>query len=51
VAHGSKLAEGFAAAEAYQQGGSVFSEQVPSTAIADLPAYGPGGSIYTQQVP
>jgi hypothetical protein len=51
VTHGSKLAEGFAAAEAYQQGGSVFSEQVPSAAIADLPAYGPGGSVFSEQVP
>lgn len=52
VAPSSKLAEGFAAAEAYQQGGSVYTQQVPQEAdAAGQSAFGPGGSVYTQQVP
>ena len=37
--------------EAYKQGGSVYSGQVPSAATADQSAFVPGGSVYTQQVP
>ncbi len=51
VADASKLAEGVAATEAYQQNGSVYTEQVPAAATAYLPAYAPGGSVYTEQVP
>ncbi len=51
VAHASELTEGVAATGAYQRDGSVFTEQVPSAASANLPAYGPGGSVYTAQVP
>ena len=52
VAHGSKLAEGVAAMEAYQQGGSVYTQQVSQGAVAaGQPAFVPGGSVYTQQVP
>jgi hypothetical protein len=52
VAHSSRLAEGFAAAEAYQPGGSVYTQQVPREAVAaDQSAFVPGGSVYTQQVP
>jgi len=52
AAHASKLAEGVTATEAYQQGGSVYAEQVPREAVAsDQSAFAAGGSVYTEQVP
>jgi hypothetical protein len=52
VTHSSKLAEGVAAAQAYRQGGSVYTEQVPQGAVAaDQSALTPGGSVYSEQVP
>ena len=52
VAHSSKLAEGVAGMEAYQQGGSVYNAQVPQGAVAaDQSAFAPGGSVYDAQVP
>lgn len=52
VTHSSKLAEGVAAAEAYRQDGSVYTQQVPKGAVvADRSAFVPGGSVYGGQVP
>ena len=52
VPKSSKLAEGVAAAEAYQQFGSVYREQVPQGTVAvDQSALVPGGSVYSEQVP
>ena len=52
VAHGSNLVAEVAAMEAYKQGGSVYSGQVPPrSATADQSAFVPGGSVYSGQVP
>jgi hypothetical protein len=52
VAHASKLAVGVGAAQAYQQAGSVYGEQVPQGAVAtDQSALAIGGSVYGEQVP
>ena len=52
VAHASKLAVGVGAAQAYQQAGSIFTEQVPQGAVvADQSALAVGGSVYAEQVP
>ncbi len=51
VAHGSNLVAEVAAMEAYKEGGSVYSGQVPSAATADQSAFVPGGSVYSGQVP
>ncbi len=48
-ANTSRLAAGVGAMAAYQQGGSVYTEQVPGAATHH--AYGTGGSVYTEQVP
>jgi hypothetical protein len=45
----SKLAEGIGAA--YQQGGSVYLQQVPGADGGGQSAYVPGGSVYDGQVP
>ena len=47
VASNSTLAAGLDAMAAYQQGGSVYTEQVPAAATQH--AY--GGSVYSEQVP
>ena len=52
VGHSSKLAEGVAGMQAYQRGGSVYTQQVPQGAgAADQSAFIPGGSVYNGQVP
>jgi hypothetical protein len=52
VAPASKLAAGVGTAKAYQQDGTVYTEQVPQGAVtADLSALAPGGSVYSEQVP
>ncbi len=52
VTHAAKLAAAIGAAQAYQQSGSVFTEQVPQGAVAaDQSALSVGGSVYTEQVP
>ena len=50
VTNSSRLAEGIG--EAYQRGGSVYTQQVPQGAgAADQSAFIPGGSVYNGQVP
>jgi len=52
VTHASKLAAAIGAAQAYQQDGSIYAEQVPDGAVAaDQSALALGGSVYSEQVP